>query len=268
MSAAAPALDLRGDGKVALVTGGAGGLGRAVAELFTAAGYRLLIADLDAESGPALVDELGAQGGEARFVATDVSDPGQARRAVEAALEAWGRLDFVLNNAGVVGRGCPIQDLDEADLDRVLAVDLVGAFHVSKHAVRAQMKQGGGSILNVASITAWTGSAYYPAYSAAKAGLIALTRSLARNAGRFNVRVNCLSPGSITGTGLMAEYRRGCGAEDLRRDELSLLRRIPLGRAARPLDVAYFALFLASPLAAHVHGAVLTIDGGESLGYH
>jgi glucose 1-dehydrogenase len=268
MTGAAPTLDLRGDGKVALITGGAGGLGRSVAELFAAAGYRLLIADLDCEAGRELVGGLEARGAEARFVETDVSVSGQARRAVETAVETWGSVDFVLNNAGVVGRGGLIQDLDEADLERVLAVDLAGAFHVSKHAVRAQMRQGGGSILNVASITAWTGSAYYAAYSAAKAGLIALTRSLARNAGRFNVRINCLSPGSIAGTGLMAERRRGAGAEDLRREELALLRRIPLGRPARPLDVAYFALFLASPLAAHVHGAVLTIDGGESLGYH
>jgi len=268
MSVPAPELDLRGDGRVALITGGANGLGRCVAELFAGAGYRVAVADVDREAGREVAAGLESRGAAARFLETDVTDPEQARRAVEAAVETWGRLDFVLNNAGVVGRGSLIQDLDEEDLGRVLAVDLVGAFYVAKHAVRAQMRQGGGSILNVASITASTGSAYYAAYSAAKAGLMALTRSLARNAGRFNVRVNCLSPGSMSGTGLMAEHRRGQSPEDLRREEMALLCRIPLGRPARPLDVANFALFLASPLAAHVHGAVLTVDGGESLGYH
>src|SRR5437588_9274322 len=116
----------------------------------------------------------------------DAADARQAAEAVGAALAEWGRLDFVLNNAGIVGCGGTIEDLDEADLARVLDVDLRGTFHVCKAAVRAMRGQGG-SILNVASITALTGSAYYPAYSAAKAGVIALTRSIARRTGRMNI---------------------------------------------------------------------------------
>ncbi len=118
----------------------------------------------------------------------------------------------------------------------------------------------------MSSTTAETGSAYYTAYGAAKAGVIALTRGLARQIGRFNIRINCLSPGSIGGTGLMREhYDRHPEARV--REKMALLKQIPLGRLGTPRDVALFALFLASPLAAHVHGAVLTIDGGESLGF-
>jgi NAD(P)-dependent dehydrogenase (short-subunit alcohol dehydrogenase family) len=261
-------LSLHGDGRVALITGGAAGLGLAVADVLGRAGYRILIADV--QDGEAAVAELSASGVTARFVATDVADPVQAAGAVAAAVEAWGRLDFVLNNAGIVGREGMIEDLDEADFARVIDVDLRGPFHVCKSAVRAMKGLGGGSILNVASITAVTGSAHYPAYSAAKAGVIALTRSIARRAGRLNIRVNCLSPGSISGTGLMRAGRGGreLTPEERRQEGIAYMKQIPLGRPASPRDVAHFVLFLASPLAAHIHGAVLTIDGGESLGYH
>jgi NAD(P)-dependent dehydrogenase (short-subunit alcohol dehydrogenase family) len=262
-----PSFDLRGDGRVALVTGGALGLGREVATVLGAAGYRVAILDVDAAAGRACEAELGAAGVAARFFVADVADAGQVAEAVAAARACWGRLDFVLNNAGIVGRQAKIEDLDEADAARVLAVDLSGPLFVCKHAVRAMREGGGGSILNVSSISARTGSAYFPAYSAAKAGVIALTRSMARHTGRYRIRVNCLAPGSIEGTGLM---RSGLGREPTageRRDRvIGLLQQVPLGRAARMRDVAYLALFLASPLAAHVHGAVFTIDGGESLG--
>lgn len=260
--------DLSVEGKVALVTGGAGGLGRVAAETFAAAGYRVLVTDIDGDAGEAAAAEIRGQGGEALFATADVADSPEVERAVAMAVESWGRLDFVLNNAGIAGRGRPIEELEEEELDRVLAVDLKGPFHVCKHAVPALKKGGGGSILNVASITGKTGSAYYTAYSAAKAGVVALTRGLARNLGRFNIRVNCLSPGSLSGTRLMDGYRQGLSQAERQRQTLSLMQHIPLGRLGSPRDVAHVALFLASPLAAHIHGAVLTIDGGESLGYH
>jgi len=260
------AFDLSGQGRVALITGGARGLGRAVAEVFAEAGYRVALADVDVEAGRAAAAELTARGSEALFVATDVADSGQAAAAVAAAVERWDRLDFVLNNAAVAGRAAAIAELDEADLERVLAVNLRGPFNVCKHAVRAQREHGGGSILNVSSITAEAGSPTFAAYAASKAGVVALTRSIARHVGRFNIRVNCLRSGSIQGTGVMREERRSWDADQERRHALAMIKKIPLGRRAQPRDVAHFALFLASPLAAHVHGAVLTIDGGESLG--
>lgn len=259
--------DLSGRGKVALITGGAGGLGRATAEVFGEAGYRVALADIDAEAGRAAEAALGGQGVEAFFVETDVADNRQAAAAVAAVAERWGGLDFVLNNAGIVGLGKPIEEFDEADLDRVLAVNLKGPFNICQHAVGVQRRRGGGSILNVSSISAEAGSPFYAAYAASKAGVVALTRSLARVVGRFNIRVNCLRPGSIQGTELMGAERRAWDADRERQHALAMMRRIPLGRRAVPRDVAQLALFLASPLASHIHGAVLTIDGGESLGY-
>jgi 3-oxoacyl-[acyl-carrier protein] reductase len=253
--------DLAAPDKVALITGGASGIGREVAEVFAEAGYRVAMADVDRAAGEQAAAEMQAKGAEAEFVPCDVADEAQVAAAVAACTGRWGRLDFLFNNAGIVGRGTLIENLESAELEQVLAVDLKGVFYACKHAIPAMRAQGGGSILNVSSITAANGSPYYTAYGAAKAGVIALTRGLARNVGRFNIRINCLSPGSVTGTGLMRD-------NPLKPQDVAvLIKTIPLGRPGKPRDIAHFALFLASPLAAHIHGAVLTIDGGESLGY-
>jgi 3-oxoacyl-[acyl-carrier protein] reductase len=257
--------DLRADGDVALITGGASGIGKGVAEVFGEAGWRLALADIDVEAGERTAAELRSRGYEAELLPCDVADESQVAATVQAAAERWQRLDFLLNNAGIVGRPAPVEDLEPAELDRILSVDLKSAFYTCKHAIPRMRAGGGGSILNVTSMTAETGSAYYTAYGAAKAGVVALTRGLARQIGRFNIRINCLSPGSIAGTGLMQEhYDRH--PEARARERLGLLQKIPMGRPGTPRDVALLALFLASPLAAHVHGAVLTLDGGESLG--
>jgi 3-oxoacyl-[acyl-carrier protein] reductase len=257
--------DLRADGAVALITGGASGIGKGVAEVFGEAGWRLILADVDVSAGELTAAELRGRGYEVELVPCDVADESQVAATVQAAAERWQRIDFLLNNAGIVGRQTTIETLEPEELDRVLAIDLKSVFYMCKHVIPRMRERGGGSILNVASVTAETGSAYYTAYGAAKAGVIALTRGLARQIGRFNIRINCLSPGSITGTGLMQEhYDRH--PEARAREKLGLLQKIPLGRLGTPRDVALFALFLASPLAAHVHGAVLNLDGGESLG--
>lgn len=254
------------EGAVALITGGASGIGRAVAETFGEAGHRLVLADVDGETGQATAADLIARGIDVEFVRCDVAVERDVAAAVKAGLNRWQRLDFVFNNAGISGRGTLIERLEEEELERVLAVDLKAAFYSCKYSVPAMRAQGGGSILNMASITAETGSAYYPAYGAAKAGVIALTRGLARHIGRYNIRINCLSPGSIAGTNLMREYYDS-DPEARTRETIALTRKIPLGRQGHPQDIAHVALFLASPLASHVHGAVLTVDGGESLGY-
>ncbi len=260
-------LDLGGHGRVALITGGAGGIGRVVAETFAAAGYGVLIVDLDPATGAAAATALAQYRPGAAFVAADVAVPEQAAHAVEAAFAHFDRLDLVFNGAGISGRGAPIEELDLDNLDRVIAVNLKGSFHVCQHAVAALRRSGGGVILNVASITADAGSADYAPYAASKAGVIALTRSLARRVGRYNIRVNCIRPGSIEGTGLMRQEWAGHDPETRQRQNLAKLHHIPLGRAGQPQDVAWLALFLASPHARHIHGATLTIDGGESLGY-
>lgn len=257
--------DLRREGAVAVITGGASGIGRGVAEVFGEAGYRLVLADVDAEAGRQTAEDLRALGYEIELIPCDVGDESQVAAMIQAAARRWQRIDFLLNNAGIVGRPTSIENLEQEELDHVLAVDLKSVFYTCKHVIPLMRQAGGGSILNVASITAETGSASYAAYGVAKAGVIALTRGLARQIGRFNIRINCLSPGSIGGTGLMQEhYDRH--PERREQDRLGLMKKIPLGRTGRPRDIAHLALFLASPLAAHIHGSVVTVDGGESLG--
>ena len=256
---------LAGEGRVALITGAGGGIGRGVAKAFAEAGYHVLVADIDADAGRDIVRELEEAGLVALFVETDVTDEESVAAAVAAAKEAWGRLDFVLNNAGIVGHSQPIEQLDVANLERVLAVNLRGPFLVCKHAA-AGMRPAGGSIVNISSITASNGSPYFTAYGASKAGVEALTRGIARNLGRFNIRVNCLRPGSIAGTDLMADFY--AGQPELKVKESRGLRmKIPVGRLGQPQDISNLALFLASPLSRHINGEVLTVDGGESLGF-
>jgi NAD(P)-dependent dehydrogenase (short-subunit alcohol dehydrogenase family) len=261
------AFDLGGEGKVAFITGAASGLGRATADVFGEAGYRLLLADVDTAGGQAAADELSARSVPVQFVTTDVSDSESVKAAIARATDTWDRLDVVMNNAAIGGKGSPIEELSEADVDAVLAVDLKGPMYVCKHAIRAQRPRNGGVIVNVTSISAERGSPFYPAYSAAKAGLIGLTRSLARQVGRFNIRLNCLSPGSMAGTNLLRASRgRELTRDERQQEAVAVLKHIPLGRPASPRDVAVVALFLASPLARHIHGAVVTVDGGELLG--
>lgn len=259
--------NLTGEGRVALITGGASGIGRAVAEVFAEAKYHLLLGDIDAEGGESTAEDLRSRGVAVEFVRTDVASEAQVKNLVQTAQERWQRLDFVLNNAGIVGQCATIEELDAEDLEQVLSVNLRGPFHVCKYAVGLMRSSGGGSILNISSITGENGSAYYAPYAAAKAGLFALTRGIARNVGRFNIRVNCLKLGSVAGTGLMRKFYEQ-HPEQRQQATLGLMQKIPLGRRGAPRDVAHMALFLASPLSRHLHGAVIRLDGGEMLGYH
>lgn len=260
------AFDLRKEGAVALITGAASGIGREVAQVFGEAGYRLALADIQEDALQRAAEELRTLGYETEPVRCDVSDESQVAALAQAVAQRWQRIDFLFNNAGIVGRQTTIETLEQDELERVLGVDLKAVFYTCKHVIPVMRSHGGGSILNMASITADTGSAYFTAYSVAKAGVISLTRGLARQIGRFNIRINCLNPGSIGGTELMQEQYAD-HPERRSQDRLALMKKIPMGRPGRPRDVAHFALFLASPLAEHIHGAVLTIDGGESLGF-
>jgi len=257
---------LRGDGRTAWISGGASGIGRAAVRVFARAGYRVLVADRD-QDGEVIAQKLEDEA-EVRFVQTDVMERRQVRRAIRAALDLWGRLDFVFNCAGVLGGMGLIETVDEAVVDEVLDINLKGALYVCREAIGAMREGGGGAMVNVASISAWNGSPAFPVYSASKAGVVALTRAVARRAGRYNVRVNCISPGSISGTGL---EHHGNSSEDKAKHSLerqaALMRQIPLGRVGTPEDVAHLALFLASPLARHIHGTEVIVDGGERLGY-
>lgn len=262
---------LEGDGKVVWITGAASGMGLAMAEVFAGAGWRVALGDVDGEAcqreTARLAEELEMPAGHLLPLELDVTREEQVRAARDTLLEHFGELHGVINNAGISGPEGPLEALATEDLRRVLEVNLVGPFLVTREALPALRGSGGGVVIHIGSMVAARGAPAYPAYSAAKAGLEALTRSLARSLGRSQIRVLCIAPGSTTGTGFLeAGLGRPLTTDETRRMTLGLMSKIPLGRAARPRDVAHLALFLASPLAGHLHGTVITLDGGESLG--
>ena len=254
--------------RVVLITGAASGIGLELAQAFGALGDHVLLVDVNEDrlrDAEAALKEAGAS---CAGAVADISDGEQVAAAVQAADTHWSRLDVVINNAGISGPSALVEQMEEADLDRVLAINLKAPFLVCRHAVDLMRGTGGGSILNISSITAQEGSPLYPAYSAAKAGVEAMTRSLARRLGRYNIRVNCLRLGSIVGTRFMeAETGTAMTRQDWQKIHMGLLKKTPLPRLGRAQDVAHLATFLTSPQAAHIHGSVVTLDGGESLGY-
>lgn len=249
-------------GRVALVTGGASGIGREAAVLFAREGARVLVADLDAEGGEATVAGVAAAGGEACFVRTDVARAADMQAAVAAAEEAFGALHVLFNNAGIFpdGDGLPVET-DEDVWDQVMAVNLKGVFLGCKHGIPALLRAGGGSIVNTASFVAVMGAATSQiAYTASKGGVLAMTREIAIAYARQGIRANALCPGPVA-TPLL---------EQLLADPAARARRlvhVPMGRLAEAGEVARAALFLASDDAAYVNGATFLVDGGITAAY-
>jgi NAD(P)-dependent dehydrogenase (short-subunit alcohol dehydrogenase family) len=239
-------------GKVAIVTGGAGGIGRATVELFVEEGARVVVADVDAEGGEKLAAQLGDA---AVFKRTDVSRADQVQDLVDHAVSRFGGLHVMFNNAGISGgaRG-PFVDDDLEDFERVMAVNLFGVMVGSQRAARHMARGGGGSIINTTSIAALRPGPGVMTYRASKAGVIAFSQSLAIDLGSHGIRVNCIAPGLIP-TGI-TNY-----------DMEPVVRRMqPLARRGTPRDVANAALYLASERSAQVTGTVLPVDGGTSVG--
>lgn len=244
---------MRLDGKVAIVTGGAQGIGKAIAKRFLAAGARLVLADWDAEAGAETVAEFASLG-VLRFVRTDVSREEDVKALVAATLDAFGRIDVLINNAGV-SEFQPLDDLTLEDWNRVLGVNLTSVFLASK-AAAPHLRASRGVILNMASTRSMMSEPDTPAYSASKGGIVALTHSLAISLGP-DVRVNCISPGWIDVSGWKKTSARH--PEELREVDH---RQHPAGRVGRPEDVAAAALFLCSEEAGFITGENLVLDGG------
>jgi NAD(P)-dependent dehydrogenase (short-subunit alcohol dehydrogenase family) len=239
-------------GKVAIVTGGAGGLGRGIVELFVEEGASVVIADVDRDGGEALAAELGPS---TTFVPTDVSDADQIQAAVDDAIEHFGGLHVMCNNAGVGGSFKPFLDDDFADFDRVMSVNIFGVMVGIQRAARQMKEHGGGSIINTTSIGGINAGAGVMAYRASKAAVIHLTRSTAIDLARHNIRVNCVAPAHIP-TAINANL-----------DQSLIVRAMqPLQRVGSPRDVAEAFLYLASDRAAQVTGIVLPVDGGTTAG--
>jgi NAD(P)-dependent dehydrogenase (short-subunit alcohol dehydrogenase family) len=251
---------MRLDGKVTLITGGARGEGRAAAVEFARAGSAVVVADIDAGGLTGTTDLVAAEGGRCRSVVGSVADAVDVDRMVAAAVDAYGKLDVLYNNAAVYlpGRGdAPVADLDESFWQQILDVNLKGVYLCARRAIPELLRAGGGSIVNIASLGGTRGSRTSHAYAAAKGGVIALTYSMAVTYGPENIRVNAIAPGAID-TPMMPRL----GHDGLAR----MLDHTPLGRVGAPADVARVALFLASDAAAYVTGTVQVVDGGFTLG--
>jgi NAD(P)-dependent dehydrogenase (short-subunit alcohol dehydrogenase family) len=242
--------------KVAIVTGGGSGMGRASALLFAAEGAAVLVADVNEAGGTESVSAITEAGGRAAFQRTDVSRAADVQAMVEAAVERFGGLDVLFNNAGIAGESAWLSRMSEEAWDRVIAINLTGVFLGMRAAIPVMRERGGGSIISTASVAGMVGWQGGAAYSAAKAGVINLTRTAAIEHARFNIRVNCICPGVIQ-TPMLAGIVAESGQPQ---DEL--LRMQPLPRLGEPEDIARMALFLASDESRFVTGAAMVVDGG------
>ncbi len=249
------------DGKVAVITGAASGIGRGTAIRFAGEGAAVVIADLNVEGGEAAVRDCKENGGRAVFQKTDVSAEADVKAAVARAVKEFGRLDIMFNNAGLGGAVGPIDETTVENWDKSLAVLLRSVFLGMKFAIPEMRKAGGGSIISTASVAGLRGGAGPHAYSAAKAAVINLTRSVALEVGKDRIRVNCICPGGIN-TPLI--NTRMPGGEAVAEQFLAMIQPIP--RAGHPQDVAAMALFLASDESEWVTGAAMVVDGGLTAG--
>ncbi len=245
------------EGKVAVITGGASGIGEATVRLFVKEGARVVIADMQRERGEALAGELGAN---ATFVACEVRQEEQVKAAVDTAVGCWGRLDCIFNNAGFGGALGPIEDIPADEFDMTFDVLVKGVFLGMKHAIPALRMQGGGSII-IAGVVAGRGPIVY---SAAKAAVSHLTKAAAMQLGPESIRVNCICPGAIA-TPLSANtVGRPDSLIEERLSDYADLQPIP--RAGVPDDIAQMALFLASDRSTFVTGQAIVVDGGGATG--
>ena len=259
---------MRLENKVALVTGGASGIGRATALLFAREGAKVVVSDLNATGADDTVQQIRSAGGVASAVAGDVSDSSDAKRMVEATIESYGRLDVALNSAGIISDFAVPSDATFEDryerviavYDRVLEINLRGTYLICWLAIQQMRESGGGSIVNISSINGVVGAPIglgsgFDPYVPSKGGVVQLTKNLAIQFGRDNIRVNCICPGHVN-TSLILSITTNPQIRE------RLEERYPLGRFAEPEEVAYAALFLASNESSFVTGAPLLVDGG------
>ena len=251
--------------KVALVTGGAMGIGARIAERLGEAGACVAVADIDAERSARTAERVRAAGSIGKSFRCDVGRPDELRRLVQAVVAELGHVDIVVNNAGIFP-AAPALDITETSWDRVLGVNLKGAFFLSQIAAQQMIAQGdGGCIVNIASIDGLHPTGRLAHYDASKGGLVMLTRSLAFELGPRRIRVNAVAPGAIQTPGADAAMGALAGPGSSTQIKSQFVARIPLGRMGEPDDIARAVLFLASPAADYVTGSTLVVDGGYLL---
>ncbi len=249
--------------KVAIITGSAGGMGQAAAELFAREGANVVITDIATDAGEEAAQKIRDSGGKALFVQANVANEADVKNMVGAAIDAFGHVDVLYNNAGIMpSDDGSVTDISEELWDRVMDVNLKSAFLCSKYAIPPMVKQGkGGSIINVASFVAFMGCTVpQDAYTVSKGGMLSLTKSFAVQYGRYGIRCNAICPGPIE-TPLLRFLWTSEEARNLR------LNRIPLGRFGEAKDIVYMALYLASDESSWTTGAWLVVDGGITSNY-
>lgn len=244
--------------KVALVTGAASGIGRGIALCLSNMGACVAVLDMDKTKGDLTAGEMGTHGGKSLSVKCDVRSAADCRSAVQAVIEKWGRIDILCNCAGIAIRK-DVVDLSEDEWDRALDVTLKGIYLLSHEVIPAMVRNGGGSIINIGSGWSLKGGPKAASYCAAKGGTVNLTRAMAIDHGKDNIRVNCVCPGDVDTPMLRSECAQlGADVEKFMRESADR----PLGRVGTPEDIANAVLFLASPMSSWITGAALVVDGG------
>lgn len=246
-------------GKVAVVTGAGSGLGQGIAVLFAKEGARVVVADLVGR-GDGTVGMIRSSGGEAICVPTDVTEAEAVKRMVNTAVSDYGRLDIIVNNAGIAPPEGLITDCSEEIFDRIVAVNLKGVWLGMKYAIPAMLEVGGGTIINIASHSAFRGASRFSAYAASKGAVVSMSRAVAVGFASRNIRINCVAPGPV----MTRLLREDCSEEAVQH----WTRLTPRGKLGEVDDVAKLALFLASDDSIHIDAQTIIIDGGMEADLH
>ena len=249
-------MDLGLGGKRAVVTGAASGIGAAIATRLAAEGATVALLDVDVAGARTTADAIASGGGTAIAVACDVRSGGDVSRALAEAVDSLGGLEVLVNSAGILGRISPLVDYDEADFTRVVDIDLLGTYRVTRAAVPHLLSSGWGRIVNIASISGKEGNAMMTAYAAAKAGVVGFTKSLGRELATTGVLVNCVTPGGVNNTNIL-------GDQPLSASSVTVDNH-PMGRLAEPSEVAALVAWLCSTEVSYTTGGVFDISGGRA----